>query len=153
VTETNLFMGLKSCNCPVFAIYGTCNAISCHKSFCDFILVVLEVRVQCPVWLFSVVPWFRSCTVYCFDSGVTCEIPLTSLWIISIVTANRIHYTGFQKHTVFVFGWSSNWRRKQCAFETLCSVFYWQRRWKYFKSMSVVFPWCNSLQVCCSDTL
>jgi hypothetical protein len=32
-----VFIGLKSCNCPVAAIYGTCNAISCHKRFCVFI--------------------------------------------------------------------------------------------------------------------
>ena len=33
--------------------------------FCDCTLVLCEVRVPCPVWLFSVVPWFPPSPVCC----------------------------------------------------------------------------------------
>jgi hypothetical protein len=57
--ETTVFMGYI-----VLHLFYSCNLYSMHMmllatiNVCNFVLVFSEVRVQCPVWLFSVVLQF-----------------------------------------------------------------------------------------------
>ena len=60
VLETNCFYGVQCCSYSIVTINGTCNVIFHLECF-----VLSEVCVQCPIWLFSVVPCFIVFPVGC----------------------------------------------------------------------------------------
>jgi hypothetical protein len=77
------FYGILCCSCSVVTIYGTCYVISHIKYVLYFYISTFHSCVQCPIWLFSVFPWFCSFQVMLLRYFLNDPVAPSYYWYLS----------------------------------------------------------------------